>query len=160
MSLQELWAYSGEQRNAAEKAKSNPRRRMKTSGRRVAASARYHRLRAGIDTKVQRAGSFTLFIFRAETGLILLQQRATSFDFADDQLTRVLAIAGWMCGRRNHHTLVDQFLGPFRAYRLYAGNCVLVATGCGRGWGDSEGTRHLIEIGSDLVPTGGLRIEL
>src|SRR5580692_3261918 len=39
-----------------------------------------------------------------------------------------------------------------------AGNRVLVAAGCG--WRDSEGVRHLIEIGSNLVPTGGLRIEL
>jgi hypothetical protein len=85
---------------------------------------------------------------------------STSFDFADDQLTRVLAIAGWMRSRRNLEALLDEFLGPFRAYRLYTGNCVLVATGCGRGWGDSEGIRHLIEIGSDLVPTSGLRIEL
>jgi hypothetical protein len=65
-----------------------------------------------------------------------------------------------MRSRRNLKALLDEFLGPFRAYRLYAGNCVLVATGCGRGWGDSEGIRHLIEIGSDLVPTSGLRIEL
>jgi hypothetical protein len=53
MPLQEFWAYSGEQRNAAEKAKSNPRRRMKTSGERVAASASYHRLGERIDMKVQ-----------------------------------------------------------------------------------------------------------
>jgi hypothetical protein len=92
--------------------------------------------------------------------LILLQQRATSFDLADDQLARVLAIAGWMRSRRNLEALLDEFLGPFRAYRLYAGNCAIPAAGCGRGWGDSEGGRHLIEIGSDLVPTGGLRIEL
>lgn len=65
-----------------------------------------------------------------------------------------------MRSRRNLEALLDEFLGPFRAYRLYAGNCAIPAAGCGRGWGDSEGGRHLIEIGSDLVPTGGLRIEL
>jgi hypothetical protein len=64
--LQEFWAYSGEQRNAAEKAKSNPRRRMKTSGGRVAAPASYHKLGAGIDTKVQRAGLFVGYLYSAQ----------------------------------------------------------------------------------------------
>jgi hypothetical protein len=63
-----------------------------------------------------------------------------------------------MRSRRNLEALLDEFLGPFRAYRLYAGNWAIPAAGCG--WGDSEGGRHLIEIGSDRVPTGGLRIEL
>src|SRR5580700_1014936 len=101
---------------------------------------------------------YGLFIVPTETGLILLQHRATSFDLADDQLARVLAIAGWMRGRRNLEALLDQLLGLSGAYRLYAGNRVLVAAGSG--WRDSEGVRHLIEIGSNLVPTGGLRIEL
>src|SRR5580693_6267954 len=64
-----------------------------------------------------------------------------------------------MRSRRNLEALLDEFLRGFRAYRLYAGNCAVPAAGCGRGWGDSEGIRHLIEIGSNLVPTGSLRID-
>jgi hypothetical protein len=39
---------------------------MKTSGGRVAASASYHRLGAGIDTKVQRAGLFMGYLYSAQ----------------------------------------------------------------------------------------------
>jgi hypothetical protein len=66
MPLQEFWAYSGEQRNAAQKAKSNPRRGTKTSGGRVAASASYHRLGERIDTKVQPAGLFMGYLYSAQ----------------------------------------------------------------------------------------------
>jgi hypothetical protein len=39
---------------------------MKTSGGRVAAPASYHKLGAGIDTKVQRAGLFVGYLYSAQ----------------------------------------------------------------------------------------------